>query len=384
MAASGLRDGIGQCRRFRHLTSVGEYNVAIMYEFHSYDLIIDARSPREFEEDHIPGAINLPVVNNEEYAEVGTLHRTDPMAAYQIGVCYSLRNIARHIEQHLPSFGRKSKILVYCFRGGKRSRLWFDALDTIGYRVEKLKGGWKGYRRWVNEQLQTVPGNYRYIVLSGPTGCGKTRLLTALHAAGAQVLDLEGLAVHRGSVIGAVPGKEQPSQKLFDSMLLRQLTEFDPAKPIWVEAESKKIGERQLPDALLAAMRGGLTIAVDAPMPQRVLLWREDYRHFEEDPAALITRLAYLRPLVGGEEFSEWQALAERREIVELFERLMRNHYDPTYRRSILRNYPAIDASPKVALDDLSAAGLMPVAQSMRAQFENALTPESAPAAAER
>jgi tRNA 2-selenouridine synthase len=341
-----------------------------MYDFHSYDLIIDARSPREFEEDHIPGAINLPVVDNEEYAEVGTLHRTDPMAAYNIGVRYSLKNIARYLEQPLSACDRKTRILVYCFRGGKRSRLWFDALDTIGYRVEKLKGGWKGYRRWVNEQLQIVPGNYRYMVLSGPTGCGKTRLLTALQDQGAQVLDLEGVAIHRGSVIGAVPGKKQPSQKLFDSMLLRRLSEFDPARPIWIEAESKKIGDVQLPDALLATMRKGITIAVEAPMSQRVRLWREDYRHFEEDPAALIERLAYLRPLIGGEEFSTWQGLAERREIVELFERLMRNHYDPAYRRSILRNYPEFDSSPKVTLEDLSAQGLLPVAQSMRSSFE--------------
>ncbi len=341
-----------------------------MYDFQSYDLIIDARSPREYEADHVPGAINLPVVDNDEYAEVGTLHRTDPMAAYLIGVRYSLNNISRHLGERLSAYDRKSRILVYCFRGGKRSRLWFDALDTIGYRVEKLKGGWKGYRRWVNEQLQTVPGNYRYIVLSGPTGCGKTRLLDALDKAGAQVLDLEGVAIHRGSVIGAVPGKQQPSQKFFDSLLLRRLSEFDPSRPIWIEAESKKIGNVQLPDALLEGMRQGLTIAVDAAMPQRVLLWREDYRHFEENPQGLLERLSYLRPLVGGEEFFAWEELGNSKRMPELFERLMRNHYDPAYRRSILRNYPAIDSSPKIMLDDLSAEGLLPVAQSIRAQFE--------------
>lgn len=356
------------------------YNVG-MYEFQTYDLIIDARSPREFEEDHIPGAVNLPVVDNDEYAEVGTLHRTDPMGAYIIGVRYSLQNIARYLESHVAQHGRKTRILVYCFRGGKRSRLWFDALDTIGYKVDKLKGGWKGYRRWVNEQLQTVPGNYRYIVLSGPTGCGKTRLLTALEQAGAQVLDLEGIAVHRGSVIGAVPGRSQPTQKLFDSLLLRRMSEFDPARPIWIEAESKKIGEVQLPDALLAAMRGSLTLAVDASMPQRVLLWREDYRHFEEDPETLIRRLAHLRPLIGGEEFAAWEALAEKRHVVELFERLMRNHYDPAYRRSILRNYPAIDASPAVLLDDLSSASLLDKARALRLQFEEPALQFAAPAA---
>jgi tRNA 2-selenouridine synthase len=341
-----------------------------MHDFHQYDLIIDARSPREYAEDHIPGAINLPVVNNEEFAEVGILHRTDPLAAYQLGARYSLMNIARHIEQHVSKYPGKSKVLVYCFRGGKRSKVWFDVLDTIGYRVEKLKGGWKTYRRWVNEQLITVPGRYRYIVVSGPTGSGKTRLLHALAEAGAQVLDLEGIAVHRGSMIGAVPGQPQPTQKLFDSMLLARLAEFDPAQPVWIEAESKKIGQVQVPDALLAGMRKGTVIAVDAPMEQRVQLLLEDYAHFKEDPLALLERLIHLRPLVGGEEYEAWHALAHAHKVPELFERLMRNHYDPAYRRSILRNYPEIDKSPKVMLDKLAPAELLPVARAMRERFE--------------
>lgn len=341
-----------------------------MQDFAAYNLIIDARSPREYEEDHIPGAVNMPVVNNEEYAEVGTLHRTDKMGAYRIGVRYSLRNIARHLEEDLPKYGDQCRILVYCFRGGKRSKLWTDALETIGYKVDKLKGGWKGYRRWVNEQLAHVPTLYQYKVLSGPTGCGKTRLLYALRDAGAQVLDLEGIASHRGSVLGAIPGMLQPSQKYFDSLLLRELSAFDPARPIWVEAESKKIGNVQLPDALLKTMRAGLTIQVNADMDQRVLLWRQDYRHFEDDPQGMLERLLFLRPLVGGEEFAAWEALAAERQMPELFERLMRNHYDPAYRRSILRNYPAIDASPSIALHDLSPAGLRSVAASMRTSFE--------------
>lgn len=340
-----------------------------MLDFQSYDLIIDARSPREYEEDHIPGAVNLPVVDNAEFAEVGTLHRTDSLAAYQLGARYSLQNIARHIETHIAKYPARSKILVYCFRGGKRSRVWFDVLDTIGYRVEKLKGGWKAYRRWVNEQLASLPGNYRYIVLSGPTGCGKTRLLQALHEQGAQVLDLEGIASHRGSIIGAVPGKAQPTQKMFDSLLLRHLSQLDPARPVWIEAESKKIGQVQLPELLLATMRKGTTIAVDAPMPQRVQLLREDYQHFEQDPAALIEKLAYLRLLVGGKELDEWQALAEQHLVPELFERLMRNHYDPSYRRSIVRNYPEIDASPRIMLDDLSPQALLVVARDLRERF---------------
>ncbi|MDP9109028.1 MAG: tRNA 2-selenouridine(34) synthase MnmH [Pseudomonadota bacterium] len=340
-----------------------------MYDFSNYDLIIDARSPREYLEDHIPGAVNMPVVDNDEYAEVGTLHRTDKMGAYRIGVRYSLRNIARHLDTDLTHYSWQSRILVYCFRGGKRSKLWFDALDTIGYKVDKLKGGWKGYRRWVNEQLASVPQQFTYKVLSGPTGCGKTRLLYALHAAGAQVLDLEEIALHRGSVLGALPGKPQPSQKLFDSMLLQTLSRFDPARPVWLEAESKKIGNVQLPDALLKAMHASQTIQIATLMAQRVQLWREDYRHFEEDPHGMLQRLAFLRPLVGGEEFAAWEALASECAMPDLFERLMRNHYDPAYRRSILRNYPAIDNSPTIALTDLSPEGLAPVARDLCARF---------------
>lgn len=341
-----------------------------MHDYSSYGLIIDARSPREYEEDHIPGAINLPVVDNDEYAEVGTLHRTDPMAAYQIGVAYSLVNIARHLRETVFKTDRKTRILVYCFRGGKRSQLWFDALHTIGYRVERLKGGWKGYRRDVNESLATLPTQLRYNVLSGPTGCGKTRLLAALECEGAQVLDLEGIATHRGSIIGAVPGKSQPSQKLFDSLLLHKLQGFDATRPVWIEAESKTIGRVRLPDALLAGMRAGTIVRVAAAMPQRVQLWREDFGHFERDPKALLERLHYLKPLIGGQEFGEWERLAEQGAVLELFERLMRNHYDPTYRRSLLRNYPEIDAAPEVVLEDLSAEALRPVALALRGRFE--------------
>ena len=337
-----------------------------MQDFTKYNLLIDARSPREFEEDHIPGAVNMPVVNNEEYAEVGTLHRTDKMGAYRIGVQYSMDNIARHLREDFGGVTAESRILVYCFRGGKRSKLWVDALETIGFRVEKLPGGWKGYRRAVNEALTTAPRQFRYNVLSGPTGCGKTRLLYALREVGEQVLDLEGLASHRGSVLGTVPGVRQPSQKYFDSLLLKELASFDQTRPVWVEAESKKIGNVQLPDALLETMRAGQTYQVNADMAQRVMLWRQDYRHFEEDPMAMLERLRFLRPLIGGEEFGEWEALANEGRMPELFERLMRNHYDPAYRRSVLRNYPDIDSSPEIVLADLSPAALLAVATGLK------------------
>jgi tRNA 2-selenouridine synthase len=343
-----------------------------MKQFSEYDLVIDARSQREYAEDHIPGAVNLPVVNNDEYAEVGTLHRTDKMQAYLIGVSYSLKNIARNLDTVISGLPRGSRILVYCFRGGKRSRLWFDALDTIGYRVERLEGGWKHYRQWVNERLLTLPRTFSYIVLSGPTGCGKTRLLYQLARAGAQVLDLEALASHRGSVIGAIPGTPQPSQKFFDSLLQEKLSTFSPERPVWVEAESKKIGSVQLPMALLETMHERATvIRLTAPMDQRVMLWREDYGHFEEDPVAFVAQLATLRPLIGNQEFEAWQQLAANREMPTLFERVMSVHYDRAYERSTRRNYLRLDQAPVVDLPDLSAPTLQQIAQSLIGRFES-------------
>jgi tRNA 2-selenouridine synthase len=336
-----------------------------MQDFSSFDLIIDARSEREYAEDHIPGAINLPVVKDAEYAEVGTKHRDDKHEAYLIGVAHAHRNIAQAIEQTIRRFPRRARVLVYCFRGGKRSRLWFDALDTIGFRVERLPGGWKAYRRWVNEELDTLPGRFRFNVLSGPTGCGKTRLLHALREAGAQVLDLEELAQHRGSLIGALPGVAQPSQKWFDSLVLAQLMKFDPVAPIWVEAESKKIGERQVPPALFAAMHAGTPFRVEAPMPARVKLWREDYSHFEEDPEALVAQLQHLKPLVGNDEFNLWHSLAATRQMPQLFERLMLAHYDPAYRRSTLRHYPGIDSARQLMLESLERNSLSEVARAL-------------------
>lgn len=342
-----------------------------MYRFEDYDLIIDARCEREYAEDHIPGAINLPVVNNDEYAEVGTLHRTDKMRAYLIGVSYSLKNISRHLDTVIANHSRRCRILVYCFRGGKRSRLWFDALDTIGYKVDRLPGGWKGYRRWVNEQLESRPREFSYIVLSGPTGCGKTRLLDQLAVEGAQVLDLEALAAHRGSVIGAIPGVEQPTQKYFDSLLRQKLSTFSPTHPVWVEAESKKIGNVQLPLALIETMRStGTLLQVSAAMDERVRLWREDYAHFERDPESLLERLAHLRSLVGGKEIELWRELASTGRIPELFERLMIAHYDPSYERSTKRVYQSIPDAPSIALTNLQPDTLNGVARNLIERFD--------------
>jgi len=330
-----------------------------------YALVIDARSEREYAEDHLPCAVSLPVVDNKEYAEVGTTHRTDKHRAYTIGVSYALKNISRYIDELVARHPKDARMLVYCFRGGKRSKLWFDALSTIGFRVDRLPGGWKAYRAWVRAQLETLPRKFHYQVLCGPTGCGKTRLLAALESVGAQVLELEGLAQHRGSLIGDIPGVAQPSQKWFDSLLVEKLRCFDPSKPVWVESESKKIGAIQLPASLLEAIHGGRLFSLTAPMTERVSLWREDYSHFAHDLGALMGRLHFLRPLIGGEEFARWEELARERRAPDLFRRLMEAHYDPAYARSIGKNYPKIAEASKLELSRLDRSSLLDTARKL-------------------
>lgn len=338
-------------------------------EFDTYALVIDARSPHEYAEDHLPRAVNLPVVDDDEFARVGTTYKHNSHEAYLIGAEYSLRNIANHISALIAKYKKSDRMLVYCFRGGKRSKVWADSLRTIGFEVDVLAGGWKNYRRWVRDSLETLPSQFQFRVLAGATGCGKTRLLHALVQAGQQVLDLEALASHRGSLIGAVPGQQQPSQKFFDSLLLDALRKLDPSRPVWIEAESKKIGNLQLPDALHVAMHRLPPLQVSAPMGERVRLLREDYAHYAEDPLSMVAKLEPLKPVVGGEEFARWQSLAAAKQVDELFERLMRTHYDPCYERSTSRWYKTAVCGPCVELPSLSPQRLMQVASDLASRF---------------
>lgn len=327
-------------------------------EFASYALVIDARSPHEFAEDHIPGAVNLPVVDDTEFAEVGIRHKTDKHGAYLVGVAYSLRNIADQIKPLISRYTPQDRFLVYCFRGGKRSRLWADNLRTIGFEVDVLAGGWKTYRRWVREGLDTLARSFSYRVLCGPTGCGKTRLLHELRRQGEQVLELEGLAHHRGSLLGDLPGDPQPTQKLFDSALLDEMRKLDVDRVVWVEAESRKIGKLQLPESLYEAMHRSPVVNIDAPMHERVNLWREDYPHFALDPQGMVRKLEPLKPLVGKETLARWMALAGEGNVDELFEGVMVQHYDPCYRHSTRRSYGPRPQAVELALQSLGAEGL--------------------------
>jgi tRNA 2-selenouridine synthase len=308
-------------------------------DFKAFDAIIDARTPSEYALDHIPGAISAPVLSDAERAEVGTLYKkVSPFDAKKLGAALIAKNVASHIEQLFKSNGKSWRPLVYCWRGGKRSGAMAHILREVGWPAETLPGGYKAYRRWVVEELSVLPSTLNFCVIHGPTGSGKSRFLQSLKAAGAQVLDLEALAAHRGSVLGDLPGQPQPSQKWFESQVLQSLASFK-RKVIYVEGESKKIGDIQVPEALMARMRASPCVLLEASLETRVALLLDEYRHFLSDPAALGAQLDCLVALHGRGKITEWKSLAARGAWNELVARLLAEHYDPAYRRSSARNF---------------------------------------------
>ena len=317
---------------------------------------IDVRSPSEFAEDHVPGAENHPVLDDAERARIGTMHAQDSaFAARRAGAALVARNIAAMLEGPFADKPRDWAPLVYCWRGGQRSRSLAHMLNEIGWRAVQLDGGYRAYRRHVVAELVTLPGRYRYEVICGLTGSGKSRLIAALAAEGAQVLDLEALALHRGSLLGDLPDHPQPSQKAFESELVAALHRLDPARPVYVESESKRIGTLQVPDALLAAMRAAECIRLELGQPQRVALLKEEYAHFLADHGTLAARLQRLVPLHGKATIGRWTDAARAGDWDTLVGELLELHYDPTYRRSIGRNFPriadAIAAAPAAVTD---------------------------------
>jgi len=320
-------------------------------ELGRFDEVIDVRTPAEYEDDHIPGAINAPVLDNAQRVTIGTLYARDPFKATRLGAALVARNIAQHLETVFADRPRTWRPLIYCWRGGKRSGAMTAWFNLIGWKARQLDGGYKAYRRHVLHSLETLPRGLDFIVLAGPTGSGKTRLLHALGQAGAQVLDLEALSGHRGSLLGAMPGLLQPSQRRFESVLLQALARLDPVRPVFVEAESPRIGRISLPAELLARMHAGRCVRVSASLEHRLAFLLQDYAHLFDNREAFKRTLERFIGLQSRATVQAWQALvdADRREA--LFRELIEQHYDPAYRRSSGRHYAGLAQAPTFVYD---------------------------------
>lgn len=347
-------------RRPGHLAEVGELA--------GFDALIDVRSPSEFALDHLPGAINCPVLDDEERRIVGTTYKqVSAFEARKIGGAMVARNIAQHLDALFRQQPKGWRPLVYCWRGGMRSGSFVTWLRLVGWDAQQLQGGYKAWRSHVIQRISDLAPALPLRVLCGPTGSAKTRLLQSLAALGEQVLDLEALAGHRGSVLGALPGVEQPSQKGFETRLAVELEALDLGRRVWVEAESRKIGRLSVPDALLLRLRASPVVEIAASRAARLAYLLRDYAELGDDPEALAAQLGLLHGLHANEVIAQWQAWARARELPPLFEALMTQHYDPLYARSQSRNFAHLPAAQRVATDDLSPAGIEQLARRIAA-----------------
>ena len=324
-----------------------------------FDAVIDARSQSEYAEDRLPGAINWPTLNDAERALVGTEYKqVSPFTARKRGAVLAARNIAAHIEREAMDRPKDWAPLVYCWRGGQRSGSLATVLSAIGFRVHLLEGGYREFRRAVIAALEELPQHFDFRVICGTTGSGKSRLLQRLTEMGQQVLDLELLANHRGSVLGLVPGSPQPGQKQFESRVWDALRRFDPARPVIVESESRKVGDLRVPEKLIERMRASPCIPLNLSLEGRVQLLIEDYDFFVRDTETFCQRLDALRVQRGHETVNAWQEAARAGRTRDVVRDLLVSHYDPVYLQSIRRNFAGY-AQPLLQLEwDGSAASL--------------------------
>ncbi len=336
----------------------------VIQRLHEFDTIIDARSEGEFDEDHLPGAVNWPTLNNEERRDIGTLYKqVNPFEARKRGAAIAARNIAGHIEREVIDKPKDWKPLTYCWRGGQRSGSLSLILGQIGFRVTLVEGGYKAFRAAVVQDIPRLVGALEWRVICGTTGSGKTRLLQALRQQGAQVIDLEALACHRSSVLGAIPGLTQPTQKRFDTLVWNALRGLDPKRPVFIESESKKVGNVSVPTSLIEAIRDSTCLNLVLPDSERVALLMEDYDFFVRDVEHFCDRLQVLAEFRGKVMVEGWKASVRAGNIEPVVRDLLTLHYDPTYRQSMQRNFRQFGDATIIAPDDRSMGAMTLLAE---------------------
>ena len=328
--------------------------------------IIDARSEGEYAEDHLPGAVNWPSLNNEQRQLVGTEYtQISAFDAKKRGAALVAKNIARHLERDVIHKPRDWQPLLYCWRGGKRSGSLALILDQIGFNVTLVDGGYKAFRAALVADMPQLAAQFDYRVICGTTGSGKTRLLQALASQGAQVLDLEALANHRSSVLGVIPGLLQPTQKAYDSLIWAALKSFDTTRLVYIESESKKVGNVAIPEGLITAMRAAPCLQLDLSEDERVALLLEDYDFFVKDIEFFCDRLGALTQARGKDVVLDWQTRSRNGDVASVVRELLVNHYDPVYLQSMQRNFAQYPGAAKIAPANRSPSAMMALAGEM-------------------
>lgn len=294
--------------------------------------IIDARTPLEFAEDHLPGAYNVPILTNEERVEIGTIHKHQgPQAARMRGLELTCGRFAALAREAIDvAAGRP--LLVYCWRGGLRSLSLAILIESCGYPVLRLQGGYKAFRNQVVDYFEDFTPPAPLIVIHGMTGSGKTTFINGLDRTRWTVIDLEGLARHRGSAFGAMGLGEQPTQKRFDTLLWDALRQAPPDKPIVLEGESQRIGRITLPGNVYDIMAASCKVWCSVSVDTRVRRLTEEYAHPEyRQPMA--EALERIKKKLGGSGYAALQELLEGWDIPGLARGLVERYYDKLYYR---------------------------------------------------
>jgi len=319
-------------------------------------LYVDTRSPGEFKLDHIPDAVNIPILDNEERAFIGTIYKqVDPDLAVEEGRDIYETKISQ-IKKELLKY-KKNQLVIYCFRGGLRSKTIAELGEKIGLKVYQLKGGYKNYRKHVRHNLEKFKPNPKLIVLHGLTGCGKTDLLQKFE----NKLDLEGFAQHRSSVYGAIALKPN-TQKMFESLLYAELRRLDNEEFLIIEGESRKIGNIIIPEFLWKAMKKGKNVKVESSMKERVNRLVSIYT--SDDSSIAMTRqiTESLRQKLGNKVVLELCEYLDKKDIDSFMKLLLEKYYDPLYKYSI----DDLKYELTINNDDINKA-----AENIRLQFNN-------------
>lgn len=292
---------------------------------------VDVRSPKEYQQSTIPGAVNIPVLDNQARETIGILYVNGKIEeAKQYGVDWASSQLPEMFCDYQRLLGTFDELVIFCSRGGMRSNSICSLLKALGLSVSRLHGGYKAYRRHVVEQLDGQLTKVKFITLYGFSGSGKTDILTALAAEGATVLDLEACANHRGSILGSIGLTEPHTQKTFESLLFDSSSQWQAGDIVFTEGESKRIGRVMMPPSLYTAIQEGEKVVIEADLENRVAQIHRDYVT-NSDTKELIATLGNLKRVINPEKVTTMQSQLEVGEVDAVIEKLLVSYYDPQY-----------------------------------------------------